>query len=154
METDVPPDLAEGVYQARALEGVDVLYVFVPRTQGTREACSVVGAGEHQDAGRVHIRVLPLPERGVDREGEHVRHVFAQTVEVVDRLVPAVDGVVDVQGERVVAPDQPPQLLLQSLVVGLVDYLLLPPVTDRMRPTRTENASEAFSVPEQDAPAQ
>src|SRR5215218_8550696 len=83
-----------------------------------------------------------------------MRHVLAQAVEEVDGLVAPVYGVVDVQRERVVAPDQPPQLLLQPLVMGLVYDLLFPPVTDRMRATNTENAAQASGVPQQDAPSQ
>ncbi len=110
----------------------------------------MVGAREHQDARGVHVGVLALPERGVHREREHVRHVLAQPVEEVDGLLAALYGVVDVQGEGVVAPDQPPQLPLEALVVGLVDDLLLSPVSDRVRPASAEYSAEPLGVPQQD----
>jgi hypothetical protein len=75
-----------------------------------------------------------------------VRHVLTQAVEEVDGLPAALHGVVDVHGERVVAPDQPPQFLLQALVMGLVDDLLLPPVADRVRPAGAEDPAKLLCV--------
>ena len=101
----------------------------------------------------MHVRVFALPEWRVDRERQHVRHVFTQAVEDVDGLPTALHGVVDVYRERVVAPDQPPQLRLQALVMGLVDDLLLPPVAYGVRPAGAKDPAKTLGLPEQHAPA-
>src|SRR5215207_5234338 len=52
--------------EAGASEVVDVVGVRRPGGEGPGETGAVVGAREHEDAHRVHVRVLTLPERRVD----------------------------------------------------------------------------------------
>ena len=46
-----------------------------------------------------------------------------------------------------------PQFLLQALVMGLVDDLLLPPVADGVRSAGAEDPAKLLCMPKQDTPA-
>src|SRR5829696_1505717 len=149
----VPPDLRQPLYDAGALGEVNVLRVGVPRAQRFGQPGAVDGAREDQGAGGLHVRDLTLPERRVRRQGEEMRNVLPQPVEEVDDLLATPDGVMHVQREGVVAPDQPPQLRLQALVVRLVYDLLLTPVSDGVRPAGAQITAQTLGVPQQDPPA-
>src|SRR3712207_8841688 len=94
----------------------------------------------------MHVRVLALPERRVDRESKKVGDVLPEPVKEIDCFPPSPDRVVYVQREGVVATDQPPQLPLEALVVRLVYDLLLVPVPDWVGPAGTEGPPDAFGV--------
>src|ERR671912_651324 len=81
-----------------------------------------------------------------------MRHVLPETVVEVDNLLPPLDGVVRMQREGVVALDEPAELVFEAPVVGLIYYLLLVPIPDRVCPARSEQAPQAFRLFEQVSP--
>src|SRR5918994_1096484 len=81
-----------------------------------------------------------------------VRYVLPETVVEVDNLLPSLDGVVRMQREGVVALDEPAELVFKAPVVGLIYYLLLVPIPDRVCPARPEQAPQEFRLFEQVSP--
>src|SRR5215207_4734499 len=81
-----------------------------------------------------------------------MRHVLPETVVEVDNLLPPLDGVVRMQREGVVALDEPAELVFEAPVVGLIYYLLLVPISDRVCPAHSEQAPQAFRLFEQVSP--
>ena len=128
-----PPDLRVLDDRARVEQELDVLSVRRPAAVGVGNAAAREALGEGLGAHRVQPRVPAVKERRVGANGEQQRQHRAQAVADPHRAVGAAHADVHVQGERVVAPSDVVEALVDPSVVLGVDDVLLAVVGPRMR---------------------
>ena len=137
----------------RALEEVDVVGVGLPVAEGVGDAAARERARERLGARGVQARVAAVEEGRVGADGQQQREDRAHAVRDPDGAVGAAHADVDVQRERVVAPHDVPQLLVQAAVVLGVDDALLAVVGPRVGAGRPER-DPALGGQREEAPAQ
>ena len=138
MRPHAPPDLRVLGDRAGLVEEADVALPLVPAAERVGHAAAREHAREDLRARRVEPAVDALDERRARREREQLRQVRAERRADADRAVGAVDPDVDVEAERVVAPDDVAEELVVAAVVRRVDDPLLLPRAPRMRSCRGE----------------
>ena len=138
MRAHAPPELRVLGDRARVVEEAHEALVLRPRRERVRHAAAREEAREDLRARRVQAGVHALDERRARREREELREEVSHRRHDRDRAIGAVDRDVDVEPERVVAPDDVAEQLVVSPVVRRVDDPLLLPVRPRVRPGRAE----------------
>ena len=128
--------------RAGLVEEAHVVLVLLPRPERVRDAAAREEAREDLRPRRVEAGVDVLDERRAGREREDLRQEVAEAVRDRDRTVGAADADVDVEAERVVAPDDVAEQLVVPAVVRRVDDPLLLPRRPRMRAGRAERDPE------------
>ncbi len=119
--------------ELRAHEELDVLAIGRPAAERVGHAAAREALGEALRARRVQTAVAPVEVGRVGRDREQQRQHRAQAVADADRAVDVAHADVHVQAERVVAPGDVLQPLLDAAVVLGVDDRLLAVVGPRVR---------------------
>ena len=114
-----------------------------PAAERVGHAAAREALGERLGARAVQPGVAPVEERRVRRDRQQQRQHRPQPVAHQHGPVGALDPHVDVQRERVVAPGDVLQAVLDAAVVVGVDDLLLAVVRPRMRAGRAERDRRA-----------
>ena len=138
MRPDAPPDLRVLRDRAGVVEEADEALVVRPRGERVGDATTREEAREDLCPRRVEAAVHPFHEGRARREREQLREEVAHRGDDTDRPIGAPDRDVDVEPERVVAPDHVAEELVVSAVVRRVDDALLLPVGPGMCPGRAE----------------
>ena len=138
-----PPDLGVLGDRAGVVEEADEALVLVPGRERVGDAAAGEEAREDLGPGRMQAGVDVLHEGRAAREREELREEVAQRACHRDRPVGTVDRDVDVEPERVVAPDDVAQQLVVSAVVRGVDDALVLPVRPGMGARRAEEEPHA-----------
>ena len=138
MRPDRPPHL--GVLDDRAGrdQELDVVGERGPAAERVRDAAARKALGERLRAGAVQPGVAAVEERRVGRDRQQHRQHRPQPVADQHRAVGALDPDVHVQRERVVAPRDVLQPLLDAAVVLGLDDVLLAVVRPRVGAGRAE----------------
>ena len=147
MRPHAPPQLRVLGDRARVVEEPHEALVLGPRAERVRDAAAREEPREDLRARRVEPRVHVLGERRARRQREQLGKEVPQSGDDRDRAVGPVDPDVDVEAERVVAPDDVAQKLVVSPVVRRVDDALLLPVGPGMRARRAEEESHRLDEP-------
>ena len=142
-----PPQLRVLGDRARVVEEPHEALVLGPRAERVRDSAAREEAREDLRARRVEPGVHVLDERRARREREQLGEEVPQSGDDRDRAVGPVDPDVDMEAERVVAPDDVAQELVVSPVVRRVDDALLLPVGPRVRARRTEQEPHRLDEP-------
>jgi hypothetical protein len=138
MRTDAPPDLGVLGDRAGLVEVADVALVLVPAGERVRDAAAREHPREDLRARRVEVCEALLDERRARGDGEELGQEAAERARDADGAVGAADGRVDVEAERVVAPDDVAEDLVVAPVVRRVDDPLLLPGAPGVRPGRCQ----------------
>ena len=146
-----PPQLRELDDRARADEQLDVLRPRRPAPERVGDAAARERLRERLRAAGVQAGVAAVDVGRVRAEGEQQRQHRPQPVADADGAVGALHADVDVHGERVVAPGDVLQAVLDAVVVLRVDDVLLAVVAERVRPGGAEG--DALGAGEREQPA-
>src|SRR5262249_10075595 len=145
MRPNAPPDLRVLVNRSRLVQPAYVLLEPGPARVGVRDSAAREHPREDLGAGRMQAAVDALHERGAGGQRQQVRQPLTHAVADGDRAVRPLNGHVDVEAERVVAPDDVSEQRVVPPVVGGVDDPLLLPWAPGVRPGRAQFDAESVS---------
>ena len=134
-----PPELGVLGDRARVVEEAHEALVLRPRGECVRHAAAREEAREDLRARGVQSRVHALGERGARRERQELGEEVSHRRDDRDGAISTLDRDMDVEPERVVAPDDVPEELVVSPVVRRVDDALFLPVRPGVGPGRAEH---------------
>jgi hypothetical protein len=125
------------------------VFTYSPHASQVPNASGIPQRGKDLRARGMQAGVDLVDVGRVGRDRQQQRQHRAQAVADLDGAIGAADADVDVDGERVVAPGHVLQPLLDQVVVGRVDDVLLAVVRQRVRAGGPQRHALAGGEPEQ-----